>query len=69
MKTLIVLAGIVTNLLLLSTAICGLWIRANKITDISSVNFHVTIGSLSVVFGVLSATILIKLLLKNNMES
>lgn len=64
MKTLVVVIGIVTNLLLLSTAICGFWIRANKITDISSINFHVTIGSISVGIGVLSAIILIRLLLK-----
>ena len=60
MKSLIISVGIITNLLLLSTAICGFWIRANQITDISSINFHVTIGSISVFFGVLSGIILIR---------
>lgn len=64
MKTINLIIGIITGLLLLSTAICGFWIRANKITDISSINFHVTIGSVSIVFGMLTVIILIRLLLK-----
>ena len=64
MKTLNLIIGIGTALLLLSTAICGFWIRANNITDISSINFHVKIASLAVVFGMLSVAILIRLLLK-----
>ncbi len=64
MKTLIITSGIITNLLLLSTAICGFWIRANNINDISSINFHVTIGSISIVLAVLSVVILTRSLLK-----
>lgn len=60
MKTLNLIMGMGTILVLLSTAICGFWIRANKITDISSINFHVTIGSISVVLGILSVIILLK---------
>lgn len=64
MKIINLIIGIVTALLLLSTAICGFWIKANKITDITSLDFHVKIGSLAVVFGMLSVVILIRLLLK-----
>ncbi|HYE84514.1 MAG TPA: hypothetical protein VEG39_20415 [Clostridia bacterium] len=64
MKTINLIIGIVTGLLLLSTAICGFWIRANKITDITSIDFHVTIGSLAIIFGMLSVVSLIRLLLK-----
>jgi len=64
MKFFNLIIGIITGLLLLSTAICGFWIRANKITDITSINFHVTIGSLTLVFGILSVVILFRLLLK-----
>jgi len=64
MKFLNSIIVIITGLLLLSTAICGFWIRANKITNITSINFHVTIGSLTLVFGMLSIVILLRLLLK-----
>ncbi len=64
MKLLNLTIAIVSGLLLISTAICGFWIRANKITDITSIDFHVKIGSLSIVFGMLSVVILIRLLLK-----
>lgn len=64
MKFLNLIIVIITGLLLFSTAICGFWIKANKITDITSINFHITIGSLTLVFGMLSVVILIRLLLK-----
>ena len=51
MKTLIVITGIVTCLSFLSTLICGLWIKANNVTEASSLNFHMNIGILSVVLG------------------
>lgn len=51
MKTLIVITGIVTCLSILSTLICGLWIKANNVTEASSLNFHMNIGILSVVLG------------------
>jgi len=49
MKNLIVITGIITCLAILSTMICGLWIRANQITEVSSLNFHMSIGIVSVV--------------------
>lgn len=42
--------AIITSLLLFSTLICGLWIRSNKVTDASSLNFHMSIGIASVIF-------------------
>lgn len=64
MKTFNIIIGTATVLLLISTAICGFWIRANNVTDISSTNFHMTIGSISVAFGALSVMFLLRLLLK-----
>lgn len=49
MKNLIVITGIITCLTILSTLICGLWIKANQITEASSLNFHMSIGIASVV--------------------
>lgn len=51
MKTLIVITGIITCLSFLSTLICGLWIKANNVTEASSLSFHMNIGILSVVLG------------------
>lgn len=51
MKTLLVITGIVTCLSFLSTMTCGLWIKANNVTEASSLNFHLNIGILSVVLG------------------
>jgi hypothetical protein len=51
MKTLLVITGIVTCLSFLSTMICGLWIKANNVTEASSLSFHTNIGILSVVVG------------------
>lgn len=51
MKTLIVITGIITCLSFLSTMICGLWIKANNVTEASSLSFHMNIGILSVVLG------------------
>jgi ABC-type Na+ efflux pump permease subunit len=53
--------AIVTGLLLLSTLICGLWIKANKVTEASSLNFHMNIGIASVIFGIATVILLIKL--------
>lgn len=44
MKVFLIIIAITTGLLLLSTLICGLWIRANKVEEISSLNFHMNIG-------------------------
>ncbi len=44
--------------LLVSTAICGLWIRGQgAAVDPSSVSFHMTIGLLTVVVGLLALSI------------
>lgn len=51
MKTMLVIFGIATCLSFLSTMICGLWIKANEVTDPSSLSFHMNIGILSVVLG------------------
>jgi fumarate reductase subunit D len=61
MKTFSLITAIITGLLLLSTLICGLWIRANKVTDASSLNFHMNIGIASVIFGLVTVILLIKL--------
>jgi len=64
MKIFNLIISILAGLLLISTAICGFWIRANKIPDITAIDFHVKLGSLSIVFNILSIAILIRLLLK-----
>ena len=44
MRTLTLILGILTGLLLASTLICGLWMRAQEVVDPSSISFHMTIG-------------------------
>lgn len=51
MKIMILLTGITTILMLLSTLICGMWIKSNGVTDASSLLFHTRIGVGSVLIG------------------
>ena len=59
MKTIYLIVGTLTGLLLVSTLICGLWIKANHINDVESLNFHMNIGIGSIVFGLISVMLLI----------
>lgn len=54
MKKATIISAIITVLLLLSTMICGLWLRANNISDPSSFDFHVNCGIGAVVFSVIT---------------
>jgi hypothetical protein len=44
MKTVFVIGAILTGLLLFSTVVCGLWLRAHQPVDPSSLQFHMVIG-------------------------
>ncbi|PKM84642.1 MAG: hypothetical protein CVU86_06320 [Firmicutes bacterium HGW-Firmicutes-11] len=61
MKVFLVILGIVTSLSMLSTLVCGLWIKANKVTEVSSLNFHMNIGILSAVLTTAMAVAMIVL--------
>lgn len=50
MKIVTMISSVLTFLLLLSTMICGLWMKANNVTDPSSFAFHMNCGIASVVF-------------------
>ncbi len=67
MKLATLISAIITILCLITTMICGLWIRANNITESSSINFHVNSGILSIIFAVITLILVIILLnrLKN----
>ncbi|WP_099205907.1 hypothetical protein [Scatolibacter rhodanostii] len=54
MKTATIISAIITVLLLLSTMVCGLWIRANQISDLSSLDFHMYTGISAVLFSILT---------------
>lgn len=64
MKIISILSACLTSLLMISTLICGLWIKSNKITETSSINFHTSIGIASVVFGLISIILLIVVALR-----
>ncbi|HYE10041.1 MAG TPA: hypothetical protein VEF53_07675 [Patescibacteria group bacterium] len=66
MKAFSFIIAIITGLLLFSTLVCGLWIRANKITDMSSLNFHMNIGIASVIFSFIAVILLIILTVRLN---
>lgn len=66
MKIISLSVGILTILLLLSTLICGSWIKSKGLTnDASSLAFHAKIGIASVIFGSLSAILLIIQVMKH----
>lgn len=54
MRTLTLILGILTGLLLASTLICGLWMRAQEVVDPSSISFHMTIGVAAVLVAALT---------------
>jgi len=47
MRTFAVILDVVTGFLLLSTIICGAWIKAQPAVDAGSVRFHLAIGLLT----------------------
>lgn len=54
MKKATIISAVITVLLLLSTMICGLWLRANNISNPGSFDFHVNCGIAAVVFSVIT---------------
>jgi uncharacterized membrane protein YdcZ (DUF606 family) len=55
MKTLLVLLGVASGILMLSTVICGLWLRySGKPIETSSLNFHLGIALLTVLVSVVT---------------
>ncbi len=68
MKTAALISSIATGLLMLSTMICGLWIKANDITDPGSLNFHVNSGIASVVFSFITLFLVIRMLFRLKKE-
>lgn len=62
MKLATLISSIITALLLLSTMICGLWLRANNIADPSSFNFHMNCGIAAVVFSLITLVMVIIIL-------
>lgn len=59
MKTATLISAVATVLFMLTTMICGLWLKANQITAEDSVNFHVTCGIASVVLAFITMLLLI----------
>ena len=59
MKTVIVIMAVLTGLLMLSTLICGLWMRAQETVDPSSISFHMGIALLSVVLALATLVVAI----------
>lgn len=64
MKIFSMMFAIITGLLLFSTLVCGLWIRANEVSEASSLNFHMNIGIATVIFSTTSVTLLFLMSLK-----
>ncbi|MDF2511999.1 MAG: hypothetical protein K0S04_1865 [Herbinix sp.] len=54
MKKVTIISAVITVLLLMSTMVCGLWLRANNISDPGSFDFHVNCGIASFVFSVIT---------------
>jgi len=59
MKAVTLVSSIITVLLLLTTMICGLWIKANEITEQGSIDFHVTSGIAAVTFSFITLILMI----------
>jgi hypothetical protein len=57
MKTAVVILDVVTGLLIFSTVVCGLWMKAQPEIDPSSVAFHLGIALLTAGFMVASMVV------------
>lgn len=51
MTVVAVIVSVLAVILLLSTLICGLWIRSKGLNDPQSKDFHTKIGIAAVIFG------------------
>lgn len=54
-------SAVVTALLLLTTMVCGLWIRSNDVTDAGSLDFHVASGIASVASSLVTLILVVAL--------
>lgn len=59
MKIFSISVAVLSALLLVSTLICGMWIKTNKITDVSSLDFHMKIAGASVFFVILMVVLFV----------
>lgn len=64
MKSATLISAIITTLLMMTTMICGLWMKANNISDAGSLSFHINCGIASVVFSFITMLLLIIFLLR-----
>ena len=64
MKIFIKVLSVTTITMLLSTLICGLWIKSNNVVEPSSIQFHMTLGIISVVLSVVLLVVLMRMLKK-----
>jgi uncharacterized BrkB/YihY/UPF0761 family membrane protein len=62
LKSIALISAVITALLMLTTMICGLWIRSNGVTDPSSFDFHIRCGIASVVFSFVTLALFILML-------
>lgn len=66
MKIISILTGIITVLLLLSTLLCGLWIKSHNLNNnTESLVFHTKIGVATVIFGLISTILLMLQVMKH----
>ncbi|MDF2878150.1 MAG: hypothetical protein K0S30_1246 [Clostridia bacterium] len=66
MKVLSLVSLVITCLLLLSTLICGLWIKTNNVSEVGSLNFHMYSGITSIIFCFISLLLVILLVKKKS---
>ena len=59
MKKATIISAVMTVLLLMSTIICGLWLRANNISDPASFEFHMNCGIAAGIFSVITMSLAI----------
>lgn len=57
MKIITIGSSLITVLLFLSTMVCGFWIKNNKVTDASSIKFHMNSAIFTGIFLLISYNI------------
>lgn len=60
MKIITTVTAVIAIICLLYTLICGLWMKQQETVEASSINFHMTIGTASVILAILAIILLWK---------
>lgn len=64
MKYLYLVLSVISEVTMVSTLVCGYWIRSNNVTDAGSISFHAALGTAAAISGIVVSILLFFLALR-----